>query len=278
MLSKKLGIDLGTANSIVFVEGEGIAFIEPTVVAIDTNTYTVIAVGTEAKVMIGKTPENIIAKRKLDGTGTAVLIKDIYFQNNADFISNYRVDQMEKENFVCMPFTNSPECTKTIGEINNINVNRGADGVFLNTAQASYWYDLETEKFLMITPYPSKLIAYSPDNKNLLYKDQTGINVFTFEKEDADLNTIIGSNNILSDIKDCSDFNWLFNSRYISYIEGNSLKVIDKKGDNSTALIDTDGYHESIITSTGENIVTLESTTTEDTLTDSFVIKHFSIN
>ena len=65
MLGKKLGLDLGTANSVVFVQGEGIVLSEPTVVAIDVNTYTVIAVGKEAKEMIGKTPENIIAKRPL---------------------------------------------------------------------------------------------------------------------------------------------------------------------------------------------------------------------
>jgi rod shape-determining protein MreB and related proteins len=56
MIGKKLGIDLGTANSVVFVQGEGIALIEPTVVAIDVNTFTVIAVGEKAKKMIGKTP------------------------------------------------------------------------------------------------------------------------------------------------------------------------------------------------------------------------------
>jgi rod shape-determining protein MreB and related proteins len=65
MIGKKLGIDLGTANSVVFVQGEGIALVEPTVVAIDVNSFTVIAVGEKAKKMIGKTPENIIAKRPL---------------------------------------------------------------------------------------------------------------------------------------------------------------------------------------------------------------------
>jgi rod shape-determining protein MreB len=65
MIGKKLGIDLGTANSVVFVQGEGIALIEPTVVAIDVNSFTVIAVGEKAKKMIGKTPENIVAKRPL---------------------------------------------------------------------------------------------------------------------------------------------------------------------------------------------------------------------
>ena len=65
MFEKKLGIDLGTANSIVFVQGEGIVLTEPTVVAIDVNTFTIIAVGKQAKEMIGKTPANIVAKRPL---------------------------------------------------------------------------------------------------------------------------------------------------------------------------------------------------------------------
>ena len=87
MLGKKIGIDLGTANSVVFVQGEGIAFVEPTVVAIDVNTFKVIAVGSEAKKMIGKTPDNIVAKRPLrngviaDSRITEALLK--YFLNKA---------------------------------------------------------------------------------------------------------------------------------------------------------------------------------------------------
>lgn len=87
MFGKKLGIDLGTANSVVFVQGEGVAFVEPTVVAIDVNNYKVIAVGSEAKAMIGKTPENIVAKRPMrngviaDSRVTEALLK--YFLNKA---------------------------------------------------------------------------------------------------------------------------------------------------------------------------------------------------
>lgn len=87
MLGKKIGIDLGTANSVVFIQGEGIAFVEPTVVAIDINKGKVIAVGSEAKKMIGKTPENIIARRPLrngviaDSRITEALLR--YFFNKA---------------------------------------------------------------------------------------------------------------------------------------------------------------------------------------------------
>jgi len=64
-LNKKVGIDLGTANSVVFVEEEGIVLMEPTVVALDLNKSSVLAVGNEAKEMIGKTPEHIVAKRPM---------------------------------------------------------------------------------------------------------------------------------------------------------------------------------------------------------------------
>ncbi len=64
-LSKKVGIDLGTANSLVYVAGEGIILNEPTVVAISLDDEKVLAVGNEAKEMLGRTPGNIKASRPL---------------------------------------------------------------------------------------------------------------------------------------------------------------------------------------------------------------------
>lgn len=63
--SRDLGIDLGTANTLVHVRGKGIVISEPSVVAIDTRTKKVHAVGAEAKAMVGKTPANIVAVRPL---------------------------------------------------------------------------------------------------------------------------------------------------------------------------------------------------------------------
>ena len=65
MFSKDMGIDLGTANTLVFVKGKGIILREPSVVAIQTQTKEVLAVGEEAKRMIGRTPGNIVAIRPL---------------------------------------------------------------------------------------------------------------------------------------------------------------------------------------------------------------------
>ncbi|MGL4874998.1 MAG: rod shape-determining protein, partial [Clostridium sp.] len=63
--SKDMGIDLGTANTLVFVKGKGVVLREPSVVAINNTTRKPLAVGTEAKMMIGRTPGNIVAIRPL---------------------------------------------------------------------------------------------------------------------------------------------------------------------------------------------------------------------
>ncbi len=65
IFTKKLGIDLGTANTLVYVPAKGIVLNEPSVVAVSDVDNKILAVGLEAKCMIGKTPDNIIAYRPL---------------------------------------------------------------------------------------------------------------------------------------------------------------------------------------------------------------------
>ena len=60
-----MGIDLGTANTLIYVKGRGIMVQEPSVVAMEQHTRKVLAVGDEAKRMVGRTPSNIIAIRPL---------------------------------------------------------------------------------------------------------------------------------------------------------------------------------------------------------------------
>lgn len=62
---RKIGIDLGTANTLVFIPGKGIVLNEPSVVAVNEQNNRIMAVGTEAKQMIGRTPDNIIAYRPM---------------------------------------------------------------------------------------------------------------------------------------------------------------------------------------------------------------------
>ena len=84
---KDIGIDLGTANTLVYVRGEGIVLREPSVVAVDANSNEVLAIGKKAKEMLGRTPESITAVRPLkdgviaDFEVTAVMLK--YFVRKA---------------------------------------------------------------------------------------------------------------------------------------------------------------------------------------------------
>ena len=81
--SKDIGIDLGTANILVTLKGKGIILKEPSVVAIDRKTGNILATGTEAKEMLGRTPEQIKAVRPLkdgviaDFTATQLMLKNI---------------------------------------------------------------------------------------------------------------------------------------------------------------------------------------------------------
>ena len=64
-ISNNIAIDLGTANSLVYVQGKGIVINEPSVVAINKKTGQILAIGEEAKKMVGRTPAHIVATRPL---------------------------------------------------------------------------------------------------------------------------------------------------------------------------------------------------------------------
>src|SRR2546423_8366144 len=68
-LSSDIGIDLGTANTLVYVKDQGIVLREPSVVAVQAGTNKVLAVGGEAKRMLGRTPADIVAGRALKKGG-----------------------------------------------------------------------------------------------------------------------------------------------------------------------------------------------------------------
>ena len=82
MFSRDIGIDLGTATVLVFVKGKGVVLREPSVVAMDENSGKILSVGEDAKIMIGKTPGNVVAIRPLrdgviaDYTMTEVMLRE----------------------------------------------------------------------------------------------------------------------------------------------------------------------------------------------------------
>lgn len=95
-LSHDVGIDLGTANTLVYVKGKGIIINEPSVVALNKKTGRILAIGKEAKKMVGKTPSHIIATRPLvDG-----VISD--FEVTEQMLK-YFIEKVHKESFALLP-------------------------------------------------------------------------------------------------------------------------------------------------------------------------------
>ena len=101
IFARDIAIDLGTANTIVYVRGKGIILREPSVVAIDKYTGKVLAVGNAANEMIGRTPENIIAVRPMkDGV---IADFDITQAMIRSFMKDARKNIMKPRVVVCIP-------------------------------------------------------------------------------------------------------------------------------------------------------------------------------
>lgn len=96
--SRDLGIDLGTANTLVYVKGKGIVVREPSVVAMQTDTKTIVAVGNDARNMIGRTPGNVVALRPMkDG-----VIAD--YDTTAKMMEYYMKEAQKKGFFSSKPY------------------------------------------------------------------------------------------------------------------------------------------------------------------------------
>ena len=101
---KSIGIDLGTANTIVYLKGRGIVLREPSVVAIDQRGKHVVAVGSEAKLMLGKTPGSITAMRPLkDGViaefdATAAMLRHFFKKVSGNTIMS------RPKVIICIPY------------------------------------------------------------------------------------------------------------------------------------------------------------------------------
>lgn len=103
MFAKRIGIDLGTANILVYVAGEGVVLNEPTVVAVRAEDNKVVAVGQEAKEMLGRTPGNIVATRPLkDGVIADYLITEAMLSYFIDKVCG-RTRFFKPELMVCIP-------------------------------------------------------------------------------------------------------------------------------------------------------------------------------
>ena len=128
--SAELGIDLGTANTLVYVKGKGIVIDEPSVVAVNTKTEQILAIGNEAKSMLGKTPPHITVTRPL----THGIISDYEVTEK---MLKYFIDRVHEDRFtflarprvvICTPMEVTEVETKAVEDAT---VAAGAREVFI---------------------------------------------------------------------------------------------------------------------------------------------------
>lgn len=127
--SSELGIDLGTANTLVYVRGKGIVINEPSVVAINTKTEQILAVGNEAKSMLGKTPPHITVTRPL----TNGIISDYEVTEK---MLKYFIDKVSEDRFT---FINRPKviiCTPL--EVTEVEIKAVEDATIAAGAREVY--------------------------------------------------------------------------------------------------------------------------------------------
>ena len=156
MFNKDIGIDLGTANVLIYIKGQGIVLNEPSVVAIDSDTKRPLAVGSEAREMLGRTPGKVKAIKPMkDGVIADFEVTEIMLN---EFIKKIKVKNLfsRPRILICCP-TNITQVEKNAIKENFIS-NRVFPSIpILNdTAFASRTSLYPFQRFILFSFFPSK--------------------------------------------------------------------------------------------------------------------------
>ncbi len=194
-----------------------------------------------------------IQQSRLDGTNISKILPEIFFQKDTTYINYYRTNP-----YTCVPCTNSPENTKTVGEITKIAVNPKASGIFIKTTQASYWYNILTKTYFLVSAYPSELIEYSHDNSKFIYQNELGYFTFTLLEDGMNPVEQLGKKNI-KDVVAATDIHWTNESESFSFREGNKIYIADNDGQNKEEIAFSNNLKGYLVGAIKEEIYLLET-------------------
>jgi hypothetical protein len=213
----------------------------------------------------------VLIQTQMDGSEPNTILKDLHFQKNQEYILRYQQDTGSGK---YLPFTNSPGSTKSVGKVTKIVVNQEAKGIYIQTNISSYWYSIELGKYYLVSPYPSELVSFAPNNESFIYKDQTGYNIFRFIKEEGDHTVEIGSKTIKDIPSEAFNMRWLSNSLNLSYIHDNVMYVVDIDGENKVEILTgTDSNIFQCINPSSDKVFTLSVSVNETLNTNSISIR-----
>lgn len=219
----------------------------------------------------------VLTQEEMDGSNPKVLVKDLFFQKNKEYLERYMEESSVNK---YSAFTNSTASTRSVGEVENFVVNQTAQGIYIKTDSASYWYNIRTKRYLLISPYVSNLVEFSKDNAKLLFKDELGYGVFTFSNEEGNPSVEIGGKEISGlDTKEVNNIRWLSNSYNLLVVEKGIVYIIDKEGDNKTQILEnTENISYLGVTDSKDHLVRIITLTDQTTGIKSAKIDRISLH
>jgi hypothetical protein len=190
------------------------------------------------------------------------LIEKIYYQEEQRFLENWKED----EKIPYQIFTNSPQSTIFVGEPKEFLISKESQNIIFNTDFASYLYDIQENSYILINPYETEILNFSPDGRKIIFLslENEKLGFFRIEKEINDYSTKLGGHYVADYItqEDCTDFAWHQNSQNIYYICEGSLYVTDIKANSNINLVQKFG--NKILLENRDKVVTFS--TQEETL------------
>ncbi len=182
----------------------------------------------------GKNGHMQILRTALTGSEAEVIVDKIYYREDNKYLITQE-DLLSRESL--FTFTNSPSSSQFAGLINNFKILPNLDMIWINTDYAMYIYDINLDKYSLISVKPGELISVAPDLTKLLYRSDSNINLYVFEKEPADHTTKLGVSSLLSSYQgNETDIKWRADSSIIYYFKDEKLNYIDIKGENKNTL------------------------------------------
>lgn len=195
-----------------------------------------------------------IVQQSLNGSKTTQLLDRIYFQDSPENIKGELEDQQT-------PFTNSPENGRFVGRITALDILDNGKSLVMETEYALYWYDIDEEKYILVSNVPSEYLAsnHNETKFSFLTSEETNrLGIFTFNKDDEDHTETITTLFTLES-NTAEAFYWHSNSEYIFFKDGSRINVMDDEGENIFTLFDTETYFY-VPSDSSEDIAILEST------------------
>jgi len=194
-----------------------------------------------------------LKQTNLNGSNPKYIIENFYFYKTDKYLKQYRED-----GFTYAEFASSPEGTFSAGAITDVNVNQQAQGVYIKTSLATYWFNIQTQKFMMISAYPAEFVQFNQDHERLIFTDDNQLGIFTFAKTEGDHTVNIGSKEVknIADISQSSSYKWLTDSLNITYLHEGIIYISDVDGDNKTYITKPSNLLDFLIRNSNNTLLT----------------------